>query len=119
MNDIRARFEEIWPVPDGVEFCDVFGGYWHKSTQDKLSVRFREHDIRLDTFTRCQETTDVYVSLVDEFIGELDCIERAKDIWLPEVAEEQHMEEMYALHAMRTRYLETLNRAKQIMEQKK
>ena len=72
--NIRARFEEIWPVPEGVEFCDVFGGYWHESTQDKLSVRFREYDIRLDTFTSCQETTDVYVSLIQEMASTLeDC----------------------------------------------
>lgn len=117
MNDICERFEEIWPVPEGVCWCIVDGGYFAESTEHiPNSIR---HNARLDTFTRCQETTDVYVSLVDELIGELDCIERAKDIWLPEVAEEQHMEEMYALHAMRTRYLETLNRAKQIMEQKK
>lgn len=117
MNDTRARFEEIWPVPEGV-IWDPENGYY--SAEDPESaLRSIRHNARLDTFTRCQETTDVYVSLVDEFIGELDCIERAKDIWLPEVAEEQHMEEMYALHAMRTRYLETLNRAKQIMEQKK
>lgn len=72
MNSYREQFEEIWPVPEGVEFCDVFGGYWHKSTQDKLSVRFREHDIRLDTFTRCQETTDVYSSIIDEMIDEVE-----------------------------------------------
>ena len=30
-----------------------------------------EWDARLDTFTRCQETTDVYVSLVDELIESL------------------------------------------------
>lgn len=72
MKSYREQFEEIWPVPEGVEFCDVFGGYWHKSTQDKLSVRFREHDIRLDTFTRCQETTDVYSSIIDEMIDEVE-----------------------------------------------
>ena len=72
MKSYREQFEEIWPVPEGVEFCDVFGGYWYKSTQDKLSVRFREHDIRLDTFTRCQETTDVYSSIIDEMIDEVE-----------------------------------------------
>ena len=31
-----------------------------------------DHDLRLDTFTRCQETTVVYVSLVDEMLMEIE-----------------------------------------------
>ncbi len=123
MNDIRSKFEEIWPVPEGVVWDpEEKGGEYvprvWRGADGYLDLAI-EWDARLDTFTRCQETTEVYVSLVDELIGELDCIELAKDIWLPETAEAQHIEEMYALHAMRTRYLETLARAKQIMEQKK
>lgn len=71
MNDTRARFEEIWPVPDDVYWCSSFGGYWHATRDEEPCRRCDEHDLRLDTFTRCQETTDVYVSLINEFI---DCI---------------------------------------------
>lgn len=69
MNDIRERFEEIWPVPFGVCWCIVDGGYFAESTEHiPNSIR---HNARLDTFTRCQETTDVYVSLIQEMVDEL------------------------------------------------
>ena len=52
MNDTRARFEEIWPVPEGV--------YWYGKYEvdpylqhDSVAI---ELNARLDTFTRCQET---------------------------------------------------------------
>jgi hypothetical protein len=50
MNNIRAKFEEIWPVPEGV--------YWYGEYSTHLYsmlVAAREHNARLDTFTRCQE----------------------------------------------------------------
>lgn len=69
MNDTRARFEEIWPVPFGVCWCIVDGGYFAESTEHiPNSIR---HNARLDTFARCQETTDVYVSLIQEMVDEL------------------------------------------------
>lgn len=69
MNNTRARFEEIWPVPEGVCWCVVDGGYFAESTEHiPNSMR---HNARLDTFTRCQETTDVYVSLIQEMVDEL------------------------------------------------
>lgn len=70
MNDVRARFEEIWPVPFGVCWCIVDGGYFAESTEHiPNSIR---HNARLDTFTRCQETTDVYVSLIEDLVRELE-----------------------------------------------
>lgn len=68
----RARFEEIWPVPEGVEWRDSFVGYapMHSPSDDVLDTCI-EWDIRLDTFARCQETTDVYVSLIQEMVDEL------------------------------------------------
>lgn len=68
--DTRARFEEIWPVPEGVYWSPVFGAYVcaHGSP---VKIECMELNLRLDTFTRCQETTDVYVSLVDELIESL------------------------------------------------
>ena len=62
----RARFEEIWPVPEQIEWDAEFGMYLG---DHELRL---EWDARLDTFTRCQETTDVYVSLVDELVRELE-----------------------------------------------
>lgn len=114
----RARFEEIWPVPEGVCWSPVFGAYVcaHGSP---VKIECMELNLRLDTFTRCQETTDVYVSLVDELVGEIEKFERAKDLWLPEYVEAGRCEDAAALHTMRGSYLFTLDRAKQIMEQKK
>lgn len=80
MNDIRARFEEIWPVPEGVAWAPNIGAY---VCNDKARITIEridlctEWDARLDTFTRCQETTDVYVSLVDELVASLENTERA------------------------------------------
>lgn len=81
MNDIRARFEEIWPVPEGVYWCEVIGAYEYDPKYG-ISHECQSLNLRLDTFTRCQETTDVYVSLVDEFI---DCLENE---WHPSHHEE-------------------------------
>lgn len=69
MNDTRARFEEIWPVPEGVYWHNGFGEYL-PLTSSRMDLA-NEWDARLDTFTRCQETTDVYVSLVEEMVDEL------------------------------------------------
>ncbi|MNQ93261.1 hypothetical protein D3C85_1087190 [compost metagenome] len=73
MNTIRARFEEIWPVPAGVAWSDSYGEYMpfdrHSMTHSELAC---EWDARLDTFTRCQETTDVYVGLIDELVQEIE-----------------------------------------------
>lgn len=91
--NIRARFEEIWPVPEGVRWSDDFGEYMpHGGCDGDLCL---EWDTRLDTFTRCQETTDVYVSLVDEMMKDL----------------ESYCENYYDLASV--------IRAKQILEQKK
>ena len=66
MNDIRARFEEIWPVPEGVRWSDDFGEYWTNNHTYEDSMD--EWNARLDTFTRCQETTAIHLSLIDELI---------------------------------------------------
>lgn len=56
MNDIRARFEEIWPVPRGCMWTDDNGYMPIDQDADHLVDRCIGHDARLDTFTRCQET---------------------------------------------------------------
>lgn len=70
MNDTRARFEEIWPVPDGVYWSPVFGAYVCAHGYP-VKLECMELNLRLDTFTRCQETTDIYVSLIQEMVDEL------------------------------------------------
>lgn len=70
MKSARERFEEIWPVPEGVYWCDLNGCYVTRNVQ--MMHRATDHDIRLDTFTRCQETTDVYVSLISELVASIE-----------------------------------------------
>lgn len=90
-------------MPEGVSWNSACGMY-----SPSIPGRFNEfyaiaceHDARLDTFTRCQETTDVYVSLVEEMVAELkSCYECLEGFG-------------YANHT------DILDRAKQIMEQKK
>jgi hypothetical protein len=69
MKTTREQFEEIWPVPEGVYWRDSKGQYGcdNHTYGDAMDA----HNIRLDTFTRCQETTDVYVSLIEEMVAEL------------------------------------------------
>ena len=102
---IRAKFEEIWPVPEGVSWNEACGMY-SPSIPGKFNEYYGiscEHDARLDTFTRCQETTDVYVSLVDELVKEIEsCYEDLRN------------ERWYV-----PRNSGLLNRAKQITEKKK
>jgi len=61
MNDTRARFEEIWPVPYGIFWNCYDGGSYDvipiRALEDTYRNLAREWDARLDTFTRCQETT--------------------------------------------------------------
>lgn len=101
MNDTRARFEEIWPVPEGVYWSPVFGAYVcaHGSP---VKLECMELNLRLDTFTRCQETTEVYVSLVEELVMDL-----------------QTRFDYYSDDANDQKSALLINRAKQIMEQKK
>ena len=106
MNEMRARFEEIWPVPDLVEWNKVHGMYAPIIYVTTSCDAAREHNARLDTFTRCQETTDVYVSLVQELINELDEIAG----WV----ESGRADGDDVIRATRL-----TDRAKQIMEQKK
>lgn len=102
MNDTRARFEEIWPVPEGIEWRDSFVGYAPMNgPSDAVLDTCIEWDTRLDTFTRCQETTDVYVSLVDEMVMEIEGLAIAAYGCVPQQSQD------------------ILDRAKQIMEQKK
>lgn len=55
MSEIRAKFEEIWPVPDGVYWSPVFEAYVC-ADGSYLRLKCIDRNLRLDTFTRCQET---------------------------------------------------------------
>ena len=68
----RARFEEIWPVPEEIFWSEGRGEYWPVSNGPYDAHIAEQWDARLDTFTRCQDTTDVYVSLVEELLAALD-----------------------------------------------
>lgn len=104
--DTRARFEEIWPVPEGVEWSDYFGKYLQAPNTWATIGTVSAYNARLDTFTRCQETTDVYVSLVEEMVKELEsCYGQLR------MAIAGDLDRFYVSPV--------LERAKQIMEQKK
>ena len=70
MNNVRAKFEEIWPVPAGV-YWDERWGYLTKDMDDDIQDECIRMDARLDTFTRCQETTSIHLSLIDELVQSL------------------------------------------------
>lgn len=71
--NIRERFEEIWPVPDGVYRHEFRGEYMPRDTDDDWD-NYVEWTARLDTFTRCQESASAVRGIVDELIGELELI---------------------------------------------
>lgn len=100
--DTRARFEEIWPVPFGVSWNVDHGKYMVFGMSClESSFAANAHNARLDTFTRCQETTEVYVSLVEEMLMEIEGLAIAAYGCVPQQSQD------------------ILDRAKQIMEQKK
>jgi len=74
MKTIRERFEEIWPVPEGVYWHEKHGLYLPYGDDDQLACY--EWNDRLDTFTLCQETADLYVSIVDELIAEMELVRK-------------------------------------------
>lgn len=61
-------------MPKGVEWYHEAGEYVPRDYkgEDEFFHAAVEWDARLDTFTRCQETTDVYVSLVEEMVMEIE-----------------------------------------------
>ena len=72
MKSYREQFEEVWPVPDYATWCRSTGMYWYLRHDLESPLEFKEWNDRFDTFARCQETKDVYVSLVDEMIDEVE-----------------------------------------------
>ena len=99
MNEIRAKFEEIWPVPDDIYWDAEFGMYLggHEN-------RF-EWTARLDTFTHCQEATK-------ELLGIIEFMTNTLDDFIEIHEDEPNRPAVFQA-------VEITNRAKQIMEQNK
>lgn len=77
MKSYREQFEEVWPVPDVIFWSQEIGRYSPMPDEvlqyERLNEQWaHEHNARLDTFSRCSETTDVYASLIDEMIDEVE-----------------------------------------------
>ena len=64
MNDTRARFEEIWPVPEGMEWLSNVGRYVQITGKWLPMGAAQAYNARLDTFTRCQETTETVNEII-------------------------------------------------------
>ena len=63
MNDIRARFEEIWPVPECIEWLPKWSEYVSTESTILSEMTAGQFNARLDTFTRCQ---DMFVASLPE-----------------------------------------------------
>lgn len=74
MKTIREQFEEIWPVPEGIQWNSSVGEYLPSAglqASETMLERCVEFDTRLDTFTRCQESQAIVTSLNEELVGAL------------------------------------------------
>ena len=83
MKTIREQFEEIWPVPDNIQWnasvCEYLPGAGLQASESTLE-KCVEFDARLDTFTRCQESQAIVTSLNDELV---EALQRLMDIDCP------------------------------------
>jgi hypothetical protein len=113
MKTIRERFEEIWPVPEGVYWHDGFCEYMPTDPASEYHLEAAVAiDLRLDTFTRCQETTALYLCLIDELVQLLQWYVDEDEIHEGDPENKYWVDGKHEAEAL-------LYRAKQIMEQKK
>jgi hypothetical protein len=103
MNNIRAKFEEIWPVPEGLFWSPRDSGYI--ATNKATDLIIDAYNARLDTFTRCQETTK-------ELLGIIEFMTNTLDDFIEIHEDEPNRPAVFQA-------VEITKRAKQIMEQKK
>ena len=88
-------------MPAGVAWNENFSEYCPIGGTFTAKCLAEEWDARLDTFTRCQETTDVYVSLIQEMVMDIEGLAIAAYGCVPQQSQD------------------ILDRAKQIMGDKK
>lgn len=74
MKSTREQFEEIWPAPEEIFWSEGKGEYWPVSNGPYDAHIAEQWDARLDTFTRCQETTAIYSGIVDDMIRDMELI---------------------------------------------
>ena len=80
--------------------------YFDTESEAREHIRQREEN-KLE-----QKRVDRIKSAGVELLDALEAFERIKDIWLPVEAEEQHAEEMYALHQARNNMLSAIAKAR-------
>lgn len=110
--NIRERFEEIWPVPEEIFWSEGHGEYWPVSNGPHDAHIAEQWDARLDTFTRCQETTSIHMSLIDELAQSLQWYVDEDEINEGDPENKYWVDGKHEAEAL-------LDSAKQITEQKK
>ena len=71
MKTIREQFEEIYPVLRGTHWCNDSGAYWMITSPYEPCRLDGDHNLRLETFTRCQESQAIVTSLNDDLLRAL------------------------------------------------
>lgn len=84
---------------------------------DKIEaqVTAEDGDIVIASYNHLIEEGEANARLMaaaPDLLEALEALERIKDIWLPDVAEDQHQEEMIVLHNARTIMLAAIAKAK-------
>ncbi|NWD59419.1 hypothetical protein HX878_32455 [Pseudomonas veronii] len=74
------------------------------------SIGGRVHGESFDDFSEVEANVKL-IHAAPDLLAALEAFERIKDIWLPAEAEEQHAEEMYALHMARNNMLAAIAKA--------
>lgn len=112
MKTIREQFEEIWPVPECIEWLPKWSEYVSTESTVLSEMTAGQFNARLDTFTRCQETTALYLGLIDELVQSLQWYVDEDEIHEGDPENKYWVDGKHEAEAL-------LDRAKQFMEQKK
>lgn len=96
------------------------GPWYHWDSGDLLGVG-KNHSDEADILNAVSQSNRprsedlanmLLIAAAPDLLEALEAFDRIKDIWLPGEAEEQHAEEMYALHMARNNMLAAIARAK-------